>query len=71
MTPRPLQPAPRPLTDRGRVFNAVDLVNKLEAEAGAGRQGRMADYLPRMDFIVTTNLAFGEWPSVFGERMAS
>src|SRR5689334_19239110 len=43
---------------RGRFLNVVDLVNKLEAEGRAGRQGRIADYLSRMDFIILDELGY-------------
>ena len=43
---------------RGRFYNVVDLVNRLEAETRAGRQGRMADYLSRMDFVVLDELGY-------------
>src|SRR5262249_10349349 len=41
---------------RGRFFNTIDLDNRLEAEARAGRQGRIADYLARKDFAVLDEL---------------
>ena len=37
---------------RGRFFNVVDLVNKLDAEARAERQGRTADLISRLDFLI-------------------
>ena len=54
---------------RGRFFTTVDLVNQLEAETRAGRQGRIADYLTRMDFVVLDEL--GYLPVRPGRRPAS
>lgn len=44
---------------RGRFFNTVDLVNRLEAEGRSGRQGRLADYLTRLDLIILDELGYG------------
>ena len=49
---------------RGRFFNVVDLVNRLEAEARAGRARRIADHLARLDFVVMDEpgCRICEWP---------
>jgi DNA replication protein DnaC len=43
---------------RGRFYNVVDLVNRLETEARNGRQGRLADHLTRMDFVILDELGY-------------
>jgi DNA replication protein DnaC len=43
---------------RGRFYNVVDLVNRLEFETRNGRQRRLAEHLIRMDFIVLDELGY-------------
>lgn len=37
---------------RGRFYNVVDLVNRLETETRNGKQGRLADYMTRLDGLL-------------------
>ena len=48
---------------RGRFFTTVDLVNQLEAEARAGRQGRIADHLTGSTSSSSTNSDISPSPS--------
>jgi DNA replication protein DnaC len=43
---------------KARFFNAVDLANKLEIEAKLDRQGRAADGLMRVNFVIIDELGY-------------
>lgn len=43
---------------RVRFYNTVDLVNRLEAETRAGRPGRIADHLSRLDLVILDELGY-------------
>ena len=53
---------------RGRCYNVVDLVNHLEAELRAGRQGRTADQLVRRDFVILDELVYLPFAQAGGQR---
>jgi DNA replication protein DnaC len=55
---------------RGRFYTVVDLVNRLESEARGGRQGRLADYLTRLDFVVLDELGYLPFAQTGGEIAA-
>ena len=54
---------------RGRFYIVVDLVNRLENEARANRQGRLADYLTRMDFVVLDELGYLPFAQTGGQLL--
>ena len=41
---------------RGRFYNVVDLVNRLETEARDGKQGRLADFISRLEDVAIISL---------------
>jgi len=53
----------------GRFYNTVDLVNRLEAEARGGRQGRIAEYLTRRDFVVLDELGYLPFAQTGGQLL--
>jgi DNA replication protein DnaC len=54
---------------RARFFNAVDLVNRLEAESRNGRAGALAGQLQRLDLIVLDELGYLPFPRSGGEML--
>ena len=43
---------------RGRFYNVADIVSRLETEARNGKQGRLADFISRLDFVIMDELGY-------------
>jgi DNA replication protein DnaC len=54
---------------RVRFFTAVDLVNQLEAEAPAGKAGKLADQLVRVDLVILDDLGYLPFPVSGGQML--
>ncbi len=54
---------------RGRFFNVVDLVNELDNEARADRQGRTADLISRLDFLILDELGYLPFAQTGGQLL--
>ncbi len=54
---------------RGRFFNVVDLVNRLETEARSGKQGRLADFITRLDFVIMDELGYLPFAQAGGQLL--
>ncbi len=55
---------------RGRFFNVVDLVNKLDAEARAEREGRTADLISRLDLLILDELGYLPFSQTGGQLVS-
>src|SRR5512144_3243327 len=54
---------------RGRFYTVVDLVNRLDAEARAGHQGRLAQRLCRLDFVVLDEVGYLPFAQAGGQLL--
>jgi DNA replication protein DnaC len=54
---------------RGRFFNVFDLVNRLESETRVGKQGRIADYMTRLDFVLLDELGYLSFAQAGGQLL--
>ena len=54
---------------RGRFYNVVDPVNRLETETRNGHQGRLAEHLTRMDLIALDELGYLSFAQAGGQLL--